>query len=89
MRTLAFAVSAGFAGLAGGLFTNLTLFVNYETFTFTASIELLLMVILGGAGTMAGPLVGTGTLFAAQQILQRLREWQTFGYGRCWRWCCS
>ncbi len=81
VRTLAFAVSAGFAGLAGGLFANLALFVNYETFTFTASIELLLMVILGGAGTMAGPILGTGTLFAAQQFLQGLGEWQTFGYG--------
>ena len=49
IRTLAFSVSAGFAGLGGGLFANLALFVNYETFTFTTSIELLLMVILGGS----------------------------------------
>jgi ABC-type branched-subunit amino acid transport system ATPase component/ABC-type branched-subunit amino acid transport system permease subunit len=81
IRTLAFAISAGFAGLAGGLFANLALFVNYETFTFTASVELLLMVILGGAGTLAGPLVGTSVLFAATQVLQGLGEWQTFGYG--------
>lgn len=81
IRTLAFAVSAGFAGLGGGLFANLALFVNYETFTFTASIELLLMVILGGSGTMAGPIVGTTVLFAATQFLQELGQWQTFGYG--------
>lgn len=81
IRTLAFSVSAGFAGLGGGLFANLALFVNYETFTFTASIELLLMVILGGSGTLAGPLVGTTVLFSATQFLQGLGEWQTFGYG--------
>lgn len=81
IRTLAFAVSAAFAGLGGGLYANLALFVNYETFTFTTSIELLLMVILGGAGTMAGPLVGTSVLFAATQVLQGLGGWQTFGYG--------
>jgi branched-chain amino acid transport system permease protein len=81
IRTLAFAVSAGFAGLGGGLFANLALFVNYETFSFTTSIELLLMVILGGSGTMAGPLVGTAVLFAATQFLQGLGEWQTFAYG--------
>ncbi len=81
IRTLAFSVSAGFAGLGGGLFANLALFVNYETFTFTASIELLLMVILGGSGTMAGPLVGTSVLFLATQFLQGLGQWQTFGYG--------
>ena len=81
IRTLAFAISAGFAGLGGGLFANLALFVNYETFTFTASVELLLMVILGGSGTMAGPLVGTSVLFTATQFLQGLGQWQTFGYG--------
>jgi len=81
IRTLAFSVSAGFAGLGGALFANLALFVNYETFTFTASIELLLMVILGGSGTLAGPIVGTTVLFSATQFLQGLGEWQTFGYG--------
>ncbi len=81
IRTLAFSVSAGFAGLGGGLFANLALFVNYETFTFTTSIQLLLMVILGGSGTLAGPLVGTTVLFSATQFLQGLGEWQTFGYG--------
>jgi branched-chain amino acid transport system permease protein len=81
IRTLAFAISAGFAGLGGGLFANLALFVNYESFTFSASIEFLLMTILGGSGTLAGPLVGTGALFLASQALQGLQEWQTFAYG--------
>ena len=81
IRTLAFSISAGFAGMGGGLFANLALFVNYETFSFTASIELLLMVILGGSGTMAGPLVGTVVLFMATQFLQSFGQWQTFGYG--------
>jgi branched-chain amino acid transport system permease protein len=81
IRTLAFSISAGLAGLGGGLFANLALFVNYETFTFNGSIELLLMTILGGSGTLAGPVVGTGVIFAAAQLLQGLQEWQTFGYG--------
>lgn len=81
IRTLAFAISAGLAGLAGGLFAGLTLFVNFETFTLSTSIELLLMTILGGSGTLAGPVVGTGVLFLAAQMLQGLQEWQTFAYG--------
>ncbi|MBV8170154.1 MAG: branched-chain amino acid ABC transporter ATP-binding protein/permease [Alphaproteobacteria bacterium] len=81
IRTLAFAVSAALAGLGGGLFANFTLFVNYESFTFGTSVELLLMTILGGSGTLAGPVVGTTVLFAAAQILQGLHEWQTFAYG--------
>jgi ABC-type branched-subunit amino acid transport system permease subunit len=58
-RTLAFVISAAFAGLAGGLYTFLNLFVNFETFTFFHSISFLLMVILGGTGTLAGPIIGT------------------------------
>ncbi|WP_149540311.1 branched-chain amino acid ABC transporter ATP-binding protein/permease [Siccirubricoccus phaeus] len=81
IRTLAFAISAGLAGLGGGLFANLALFVNYETFTFNSSIELLVMTILGGSGTLAGPVVGTAVLYAAGQVLQELQEWQTFAYG--------
>jgi branched-chain amino acid transport system permease protein len=81
IRTLAFAISAGLAGLAGGLFASLTLFVNFETFTLSTSIELLLMTILGGSGTLAGPVVGTSVLFLAAQMLQGLQEWQTFAYG--------
>ena len=80
-RTLAFVISAGFAGLAGGLYTFLNLFVNYETFTFFHSISFLLMVILGGMGSLAGPLIGTAALTYVAEILQNLKEWQIFAYG--------
>ncbi len=61
-RTLAFVISATLAGLAGGLYTFLNLFVNYETFTFFHSVSFLLMVILGGTGTLVGPVIGTSIL---------------------------
>jgi branched-chain amino acid transport system permease protein len=80
-RTLAFVISAGFAGLAGGLYTFLNLFVNYETFTFFHSISFLLMVILGGMGSLAGPIIGTSILTYVAEILQDLKEWQIFAYG--------
>jgi branched-chain amino acid transport system permease protein len=81
IRTLAFVISAALAGLAGGLYTFLNLFVNYETFTFFHSISFLLMVILGGIGTLAGPIVGTSILTYIAEILQHLEEWQIFAYG--------
>ena len=80
-RTLAFVISAGFAGLAGGLYTFLNLFVNYETFTFFHSISFLLMVILGGMGSLAGPIIGTSILTYVTEIFQDLKEWQIFAYG--------
>ena len=80
-RTLAFVISAALAGLAGGLYTFLNLFVNYETFTFFHSISFLLMVILGGTSTLAGPIVGASILTYIAEILQDLQEWQIFAYG--------
>jgi branched-chain amino acid transport system permease protein len=81
IRTLAFVISATLAGLAGGLYTFLNLFVNYETFTFFHSVSFLLMVILGGIGTLIGPIVGTSILVYVAEILQDLVEWQIFAYG--------
>ena len=81
IRTITFMISAGFAGLAGSLFTYLALFVNYETFSFTQSVEFLLMTILGGSGTLLGPLVGTLTVFYGSVLLQTFGQWQTFFYG--------
>ncbi len=81
IRTLAFVLSAVFAGLAGGLYTFLNLFVNYETFTFFHSVSFLIMVILGGTGTLLGPIIGTSILTYIAEILQDLREWQIFAYG--------
>ena len=81
IRILAFAISAILAGLAGGLYTFLNLFVNYETFTFLHSVGFLLMVILGGTGTLLGPVVGTSMLTYVVEVLQNFREWQVFAYG--------
>ena len=80
-RTLSFVISAMLAGLAGGLYAFLNLFVNYETFTFLHSVSFLLMVILGGTGTLLGPILGTSSIVYLTEILQDLQEWQVFAYG--------
>ena len=55
--------------------------MNYESFTFFHSIGFLLMVILGGTGTLLGPVVGAATLTYVVELLQIFREWQIFAYG--------
>lgn len=80
IRTLAFVISAALAGLAGGLYTFLNLYVNYETFTFFNSVSFLLMVILGGIGTLLGPVLGASILTYIGEVLQNLREWQIFAF---------
>ncbi len=57
-KTLAFAVSAAYAGVAGSLFAIATTFVNPDTFPISLSIFLLVAVVVGGLGSLTGLLVG-------------------------------
>jgi branched-chain amino acid transport system permease protein len=54
-----FAISAGFAGLAGSLYAHRLSFIGPDTFTCVESFNLFVMNFVGGAGTMVGPVLGT------------------------------
>lgn len=57
-KTLAFGISAAYAGLAGGLFAIANTFVNPDTFPIALSIFLLIGVVVGGLGGLSGLLFG-------------------------------
>ena len=57
-KTLAFAISAGLTGLAGGLFAHKIGYLAPDAFTLVLSIQLLLMVVVGGLGSMHGVIYG-------------------------------
>jgi branched-chain amino acid transport system permease protein len=57
-KTLAFAVSAAYAGVAGSLFAIATTYVNPDTFPITLSIFLLVGVVVSGLGSLAGLIAG-------------------------------
>ena len=57
-KAAAFGISGAFAGLSGALAAQHTLFVSPELLTWTLSGECLVVVILGGLGTLAGPVAG-------------------------------
>lgn len=81
----AFAVSSAFAGVAGGLYGALLGFVAPDSFTLNLAILWLLMVLLGGAGTVAGPIVGAIVLFriplAVEDVTDRPGQWSLLVYG--------
>jgi ABC-type branched-subunit amino acid transport system permease subunit len=54
--------TAACAGLAGGMVASLFAFVTPSTFAFSQSILFVLVVIIGGAGTVSGPLVGAAVV---------------------------
>jgi branched-chain amino acid transport system permease protein len=53
-----YTVSAGFAGIAGGLLTQTTAFCSLDVFSFDRSADLLLVLIIGGTGYLYGGLIG-------------------------------
>ena len=65
----AFVMSAAFAGLAGAMKALVMEFATLTDVTWQMSGEVILMTLLGGIGTMAGPVVGAGLIIALQNRL--------------------
>lgn len=72
-RILAFFISAMITGLAGGLMAHLLLFLSPETFDVRESLKLLLMVIVGGVGTITGAVFGAAFVALLPNIISLLR----------------
>lgn len=81
VRVMAFAVSAGFTGLAGALFASTIGFVSPDSFTFHRSILFLLVVILGGIGTAEGALVGAIVLVLLPELIKDFADYQLLVFG--------
>ena len=73
-KLAAFVVSGAICGLAGALLANVTGFVTPEYGSWQRSGELLVMVILGGMGTLFGPFVGAVALLAFEHVLSETTE---------------
>ncbi|MFG3493553.1 branched-chain amino acid ABC transporter permease [Streptomyces sp. NPDC047928] len=86
VKLIAFALGASLAGLAGTVQAHVTYTVTPEQYLFAGPIPpnsafLLAAVVLGGMGTMSGPLVGAALLFLIPNKLQFLGEYQLFAFG--------
>src|SRR5699024_7922112 len=68
IKTLSVMLSAMLASVAGVLYANYIGFVNVETFTLEDSVLLMAMVIIGGTGTILGPIVGAIVLMALPSL---------------------
>jgi hypothetical protein len=68
-RLVVFVMSYGLAGLAGGLYAAFARFVSPELFFWTVSGHVLIMVVLGGAGTLVGPMIGAFALSNSMVVI--------------------
>ncbi|CAM5763247.1 branched-chain amino acid ABC transporter permease [Bosea minatitlanensis] len=76
-KLAAFVISGMGAGLAGALMANYMRFVSPDMLHWTKSGELMIMVILGGVGTLLGPLLGAAALVTLETVLTSWTEhWQ-------------
>ena len=73
-----YTVSAAMAGVAGGLLAQTTQFVGLDVFGFPRSADLMIMLVLGGAGRLYGGLVGATVFMVAHHYLSDLNPvyWQ-------------
>jgi len=80
-RLAAYVLAGVLCGLAGFLNGNFTNFVTPEMMGWTRSGELMFMVILGGVGTIAGPLVGAASFLVVEEVLGSLTIYWHFWFG--------
>jgi branched-chain amino acid transport system permease protein len=73
---LAAVVSAAMAGFGGGLYAHYTRFVSPEVFLFTYTVTMVIMVVAGGKGTLAGPVVGAVLFTVLPEALRAATSWQ-------------
>ncbi len=72
---LAFALGSAYGGMAGSLYAPLVEFIDPSPFALGPSLLFMLMVVIGGAGTFAGPFIGAGV---AVLLPEWLRAWEVY-----------
>src|SRR6059036_1798459 len=88
-KLVAFVLAGGACGLAGALLANQTEYLTPEFMHWTRSGEIMFMVILGGMGTLVGPVIGAVVLLLLEDVLSALTaHWQII-LGHSSSWSCS
>jgi branched-chain amino acid transport system permease protein len=80
-KYIAFVIAGGFGGLAGVLWAHTNGHVSPENVVLTTSVDALLMVVLGGAGTLIGATIGTAIVFGLREYLSTLVPWWQYVLG--------
>ncbi|MFT5482179.1 MAG: branched-chain amino acid transport system permease protein [Halieaceae bacterium] len=73
-KSTAFAISAGFTGVAGALFAHKLGYLSPDAFSLLTSIQLLLMVVVGGLGSLHGVFYGAIFIVALPQLIAIVRD---------------
>jgi branched-chain amino acid transport system permease protein len=75
VKLTAFALSAGYAGLAGGLFAILVGFIDPNEFGIASSLRHLTYIVVGGLGSIGGSILGAALLSGLPELLRPVKEY--------------
>jgi len=79
-KLLAFVIGTAMAGLGGSLYAHYMQFISAGDFSFPVSVSMLSMLVLGGMGTLWGPVVGTIILGVLPELFRPLVDYRIFFY---------
>ncbi len=74
-KTLSFAISAALAGIGGALYAHQLRFISPDQFNIIQSIDLLLMVVIGGLGSVHGAFLGAIFLIGLPQLISAVKDY--------------
>ncbi|MES2361701.1 MAG: branched-chain amino acid ABC transporter permease [Pseudomonadota bacterium] len=74
-KTLSFSLSAALAGIGGALYAHKLQFISPDQFSILQSIDLLLMIVIGGLGSVHGAFLGALFLIAMPQVISLGKDW--------------
>ncbi len=80
LLVMIFLFSGAVAGIAGGLFASLQSYITPDAFTFDLSVLFFIAILIGGRGSILGPLLGTILLTVLPEFAAPLVAWSTFLY---------
>ncbi len=80
-KAQAFAIGALCAGLGGALYAHMVKFINPDSFVSDQSVMFLVMVLIGGAGTLWGPVLGSLIIIIINEYLQVFSDYRMAIYG--------
>ena len=81
-KTLSFAISAALAGVAGALYAHKLQFISPEQFNILQSIDLLLMIVIGGLGSVHGAFLGAIFLITMPQLIAMVKDYLPAAIGQ-------
>ncbi|MES1174007.1 MAG: branched-chain amino acid ABC transporter permease [Myxococcales bacterium] len=80
LKVIAFAISAATAGIAGGLFAHMQAGVRPEDFRFEKSIDMIVMIIVGGLGSISGAIFGGIFVAVSLELMRDLQQYRLVLY---------